>query len=205
MIFSLRGKHCPCHLGPAACAERLNPPRLPLKPSGVSLSRMPKALSKVPSRLPFFKRTDFSQFFLGDHTFQFLKIWFSPRRRCHFSSELWFSHHATISLYMDRRVRSTGRGGTKNHVFYVFFNHFLTPKKNVKKLCYFGPRRLLERTCPFSDSNLAPKINPKSMFLEVQVVAQLRLHFCAKNIPKNINFYMSRTPFRIVNNRSEWT
>ena len=143
---------------------------------------------------------------MGDHTPQFLKISFSPRRRCHSGLKMLRLHHRQKSPGPSRRVSGWRPAGTKNPLFFTYFSiTFLTPKKTVKKLCYFGPRRLLGRTCPFSDSNLAPKIHPKSMFLEVQVVAQLRLHFCSKNIPKINNFYMSQTLFRIVNKRSEWT
>ena len=57
-----------------------------------------------------------------------------------------------IGSFLQVRVQD----GSKTQLFPIVF---LTPKESFKKLRCFGPRRLLGPTCPFSDSNLAPKIH----------------------------------------------
>ena len=76
---------------------------------------------------------------------------------------------------------------------------FGAAKESFEKLLYFGPRQLLGLTCPFSDSNLAPKIHPKSTFFGLQDPSYLKMrqtpklgdgskdgpHFCSPRGSRN--------------------
>ena len=64
-------------------------------------------------------------------------------------------------------------------ILHAFFKHFFDIKKKHIFLSYFGPRRFLGPTCPFSDPNLTPKIHPKSVFMGVQEGTYLK-------IPENV-------------------
>ena len=79
----------------------------------------------------------------------------------------------------------------------LFSTYFLMSLGNPKKVCYFGPRGLLEPSYIFSVPNLTPKSLPKSMFFGLQEVTYVgrRKNLKIWSPPRRKpHFYLPRAP-----------